>query len=693
MKKKRSLWITLAAVACICVSMLFGSAATAKAEGEGQEYTYTDATLFVCGADGVVTAYAGDRNVKEIVVPQTIGGVTVTGIGAEVFKDMTELEFTAVPDTVISFGDFAFSGCSKLNTIYPYQPVLDSVTGVDTGKFVILNSEQNAGGVITLPTNLNQIGTGAFAGCTSVGKFAVADANAYFTTHAWDRAWTQQPNDNSGDEVVTNPKNTGEVLLSKDGTMMYRLAPAFHYTGKGLYNIPETVVTILPYVCERVSLNGGFVIPASVQIIGDYAFYKCGNLNTVKFAEGSQTSAIGAYAFAYNDNLQKSDITDDAPCFTLPASVTSIGVYCFAYCQNIMIDISKTKLEVIPDYAFYESNNLRDDRKERYDGIMMPKTLRKVGAYAFYGCDNLNEVRFLGKTLEEIGTGAFKTCNNLHIVDIPEGVTAIADGTFEGCETLNIIKLPDSLKTIGDNAFKDCKNIHEMVIPPNVSHVSKNSFAGANQNDIDTSKNQYIQKFVKAELPAVGEKFTVGNLKYKITKSHKTKGTVALYGTKGKSLKTAKIPATIMYKGYKFKVTSIGNNAFKNCKKLKTVKLGSNIKSIGKNAFSGCKKLTGVTLNAKLTTIGNGAFTKCIALKKITIPAKVTKIGSKAFYGDSKLKTITIKSSKIKAKKIGKSAFAKINKKATIRVPKKKLSAYKKIIRSAGAAKSVKIKK
>ena len=54
---------------------------------------------------------------------------------------------------------------------------------------------------------------------------------------------------------------------------------------------------------------------------------------------------------------------------------------------------------------------------------------------------------------------------------------------------------------------------------------------------------------------------------------------------------------------------------------------------------------------------------------------------------------ITIKSSKIKTKKIGKSAFAKINKKATIKVPKKKLSAYKKIIRSAGAAKSVKIKK
>ena len=184
MKKKRSLWIILITAFCICVSMLFGSAATAKAEGEGQEYTYTDSAAFTCDAAGVITAYTGDRTVKELVVPQIVNGVTVTGIGADVFKDMAKLEFAAIPDTVTSIGDFAFSGCSKLNTIYPYQPVLDSVTGVDTGKFVILNSEQNVGKVITLPTNLSQIGTGAFAGCTSVGKFAVADANAYFTTHA-----------------------------------------------------------------------------------------------------------------------------------------------------------------------------------------------------------------------------------------------------------------------------------------------------------------------------------------------------------------------------------------------------------------------------------------------------------------------------------------------------------------------------
>ena len=55
----------------------------------------------------------------------------------------------------------------------------------------------------------------------------------------------------------------------------------------------------------------------------------------------------------------------------------------------------------------------------------MPKTLKKIGAYAFYGCSNVNQVVFKGTTLKSIGTGAFQTCGNLHDIDIPEGVTKI----------------------------------------------------------------------------------------------------------------------------------------------------------------------------------------------------------------------------------------------------------------------------
>lgn len=696
-KKSRSFWAMLAAMVCMCMTMVFGAGTSVKAENEGQTYTYTAETAFVCGTDGVITAYTGNKNVKEIIVPKSIGGVTVTGIGAGVFKDVKTVETIAIPDTVLSFGNEAFRGCEKLRTLYSYQPA-DSLnadgTVNETG--VVIPYSEN--GIISIPSNLRILGTAAFAGCTSIGRFAVPEANPYFTTYAWDRATQETNNTNTSTDVTENTKNQGELLMSKNGTILYRLAPAFHYTGENLYAIPSTVVTISPYACERVGLNGGFTIPTSVQVIGDYAFYQCGNLNQIAFAEVSKTSVIGAYAFAYNSNLN----------ITLPASVMSIGAWSFSYCSNIQIDISKTKLQVIPDYAFYECDNLHY--------LETPKTLQKVGAYVFYGCNNLSEVKFLGKTLQEIGTGAFQTCNNLHVVEIPEGVTDIANGTFDGCQNLNTVILPDSLKNIGDNAFKDCQNIHQMVIPKNVTHISKNSFAGANQNNIDTSKNQYSQKFIKAELPKTGVKFTVNNYKYKITKSHKTKGTVTLYGVKKKTLTSATIPSTIMYKGYKFKVTAIGSNAFKSCKKLKTVKVGANVtsigskafygctklkkvtfgknvKKIGTSAFYGCKKLTTVTLDKKLTTIGKTAFAKCTALKKITIPSKVTKIGSKAFYGCTRLKSVVIKTSKLSSKKVGKSAFTKIYKKASIKVPAKKYKAYKTILKKSGIGKSVKIKK
>lgn len=142
--------------------------------------------------------------------------------------------------------------------------------------------------------------------------------------------------------------------------------------------------------------------------------------------------------------------------------------------------------------------------------------------------------------------------------------------------------------------------------------------------------------------------------------------------------KTAKvtIPATITVDGVTYKITSVAKNAFKNDKKITTLKLGSNVKTIGANAFYGCTRLKNVTLGSGLTKIGDKAFYKCGAITKLTIPAKVTEIGKQAFYNCKKLKTITIKSTKLK--KVGSKAISGIDKKAVIRVPKSKLTAYKK---------------
>lgn len=190
-----------------------------------------------------------------------------------------------------------------------------------------------------------------------------------------------------------------------------------------------------------------------------------------------------------------------------------------------------------------------------------------------------------------------------------------------------------------------------------------------------------------------GETYTNNNVTYKVTAVGTGKGTVQVTATKNKKITSVTIPATVTINNESYKVTSIAKSAFANCKKLKKVVIGSNVKTIGASAFSGCTKLTTVTIGKNVTTIGNKAFYKCTTLAKITIPSKVSSIGKQTFYGDKKLKSITIKTTKLTSKKVGSKAFKGIYSKATIKVPKSKLSSYKKILKAKGVGSKAKIKK
>ena len=77
---------------------------------------------------------------------------------------------------------------------------------------------------------------------------------------------------------------------------------------------------------------------------------------------------------------------------------------------------------------------------------------------------------------------------------------------------------------------------------------------------------------------------------------------------------------------------------------------------------------------------------------KIVIPSNVKKLGKNLFKNLKKLKTIEIKSTKLTKKTIDKKTFAGLNKKATIKVPKKKLKAYKKLFKTKGLNKKIKVK-
>ena len=158
-------------------------------------------------------------------------------------------------------------------------------------------------------------------------------------------------------------------------------------------------------------------------------------------------------------------------------------------------------------------------------------------------------------------------------------------------------------------------------------------------------KYQMADKIAQDKLKknlAVADKISGG--KYKITKVIKTKGkvtggTVTYTKPYYKNCKAATVRGTVKIGGVTFKVTSVSDNAFKNCKKLGKITIGKNVTQIGKKSFNGCKNL----------------------------------------------KTVVIKTKNLK--KIGSGAFKGINSKATFKVPKTRYEKYSKMIFKAGAPK------
>lgn len=97
---------------------------------------------------------------------------------------------------------------------------------------------------------------------------------------------------------------------------------------------------------------------------------------------------------------------------------------------------------------------------------------------------------------------------------------------------------------------------------------------------------------------------------------------------------------------------SIGDEAFKDCKKLKHVDFGKGIEDIGKDTilgkiFAGCDSLREVVIPDQVKVIGKLTF-YCSGLEKITLPEGLEQIGSMAFGYCNGLQEISLPKSLIK---------------------------------------------
>ncbi len=198
---------------------------------------------------------------------------------------------------------------------------------------------------------------------------------------------------------------------------------------------------------------------------------------------------------------------------------------------------------------------------------------------------------------------------------IPDGVTKIGYRAFEG-STIETVRIPDAVETVGNGAFRSCEQLTDVTICAGATALLPSSALA----DCDKLRSITVEE---------------GNRNYR------TDAYGILYRADGTEL--IKCPAMTPIGAYSLPegVTRIADNAFEKTS-LTEVILPDTVAEIGSSAFSYCEKLESVSLSAGLTTIGSNAFNNCRKLSEIVIPDGVVSIGEAAFGNCFGLKTVTL---------------------------------------------------
>ncbi len=243
---------------------------------------------------------------------------SVTTIGDLAFSDCDSLTKVTIGDSVKTIGDFAFRWCDSLTEV----TIPDSVTTIGSGAFYHCDSLTE----VTIGNSVTSIGGSAFSSCNSLTSVTIGNS---VTT--------------IGDEAFRYCYS-----LTED-------------------TIPDSVTSIGHFAFSSCNSLTSITIPDSVTTIGSGAFYHCYSLTEVTI--GNSVTTIGGSAFYSCDSLTEVTIGD---------SVTTIGNSAFYECDSLTEVTIGDSVTTIGDYAFSSCDSLTD---VYYGGTQEQWKKIKIGSY------------------------------------------------------------------------------------------------------------------------------------------------------------------------------------------------------------------------------------------------------------------------------------------------------------------------
>lgn len=392
---------------------------------------------------------------------------------------------------------------------------------------------------------------------------------------------------------------------------------------------------------------------------------QCGeNLTWTLDSEGTlNISGTGAmWDWSITDTRPWEDSWSDIKTVVIGAGVTHIGNYAFRSCIGLERVEMPDGLLTIGNHAFAQCYDLTN--------VEIPDSVHSIDWGAFELCQALSELH-IGSGVTSIGSGAFSRCYSLTSVEIPSGLSAIPDSAFSNCSNLASVEIPDGITSIGGYAFyhstSDNQALKNIIIPASVTEIGAAVFDGCTElTDIYYTGSEAQWKLVN--INSDNEQLFAATLHFEASGTAGLEytllddGTYEVSGIGSTSGQHIVIPAA--HNGTA--VSSIGEEAFKSCTSIVSVKIPDGVTSIGQGAFYGCLNLESVELPKGITTIPNNLFYECSSLKQIVIPDNVTSIGDYAFLGCYALPDITIPYG---VTEIGREAFANCHSFEDITIP------------------------
>jgi|GEM_PF-5731700 len=321
-----------ALLAVLMLSTLLGSGLVTVGAADApapEEFTYLRYTYTAFEGDSVIiTAYMpykdwgaddGDPDgldpfdndldgTIDLVVPATIDGKTVAGIGENAFNFKACLNSVTLPDSVWFIGDFAFAANNYLTAVN----LPDSLTTMGVGLFsdaialeaitvsatsenfisvdgIIYNKDKSV--LYFCPSQLN-VGTDFVvpASVKRIGPYALANQTAI--------------------ESITLP----------DGCTSFGEGAFYKCTSLLAIDLPRGVRELAPSLFENCSSLGAIKVPLGVTVIPEKCFFRCGALLSVALPRTITKFEDAAFYFCSN-----------LPSLPVPEGLTSIGTGAFTY--------------------------------------------------------------------------------------------------------------------------------------------------------------------------------------------------------------------------------------------------------------------------------------------------------------------------------------------------------------------------